>query len=101
MQIKLSNGQSAEITMEEAERIYRELDKMEDGKRMSYRKKTEELMHDSQKELREATGDYPENMGEMFEFAVKHELFGDREETHVMCNFMKLLYAMLQEETHS
>lgn len=100
MQIKLTNGQPAEITADEAERIYRELEKMWD-KKGSYQKKTEELMHNAQKELREATGDYPENMGEMFEFAVKHELFGDREETHVMCNFMKLLYAMLQEETHS
>lgn len=100
MQIKLSNGQSAEIPMDEAERIYRELEKMWD-KKGSYQKKTEELMHTAQKELREATGDYPENMGEMFEFAVKHDLFGDREDTHVMCNFLKLLYAMLQEETHS
>lgn len=101
MQIKLSNGQPGEITMEEAERVHRELEKMNGDKKGSYQKNTETLMHNAQKEIREATGDYPENMSELYEFAVKHELFGDREDTHVMCNFLKLLYAMLQEETHS
>jgi hypothetical protein len=54
------------------------------------------------KELREMTGDHPESLEEMFEFAVKHELFGkSRTVTHLMCNFLKLLFAMLQKETHS
>lgn len=66
-----------------------------------YRHKTEELERHAANEIREMTGDHPEDLKDMFEFAVKHKLFGNRTETHVMCNFLKLLFAMLQKETHS
>lgn len=72
------------------------------GNSAYYRNKTEELAKHAANELREMTGDHPESLEEMFEFAVKHELFGkSRTVTHLMCNFLKLLFAMLQKETHS
>ena len=65
-----------------------------------YAAKTDEVLMDAQRELREATGDYPESLTELFDFAVLHELFGDREDTHIMCNFLKVFYALMQRETH-
>jgi hypothetical protein len=67
-----------------------------------YRMKTEDLIANAQRELREATGDDPEDLGELYEFAVKHKLFGEtRRETHIMCNTLKLMYGLLQQMTHS
>lgn len=71
------------------------------GNAAYYRHKTEELAKHAANELREMTGDDPEDLKDMFEFAVQHKLFGNRAETHKMCNFLKLLFAMLQKETHS
>lgn len=65
-----------------------------------YARKTHEIMVMAQKELREATGDYPEDLGELYDFAVEHELFGDREEAHTMCNFLKVFYCLMQKESH-
>lgn len=61
---------------------------------------THQMLIDAQNELREATKDYPENLQEIFDFAAKHELFGDREETHIVINFLKAFYCLLQKETH-
>ena len=67
-----------------------------------YRMKTEDLIASALRELREATGEYPENMDELFEFVSHHHLFGkDRAETHVMYNVLKLMYGYLQQMTHS
>lgn len=65
-----------------------------------YAEKTHKVMLSAQNELREETGDFPENQKELFEFAVKHGLFGDREDTHIMINFLKVFFCMLQKETH-
>lgn len=71
------------------------------GNSAHYKARTEELMKHAANELHEMTGDMPEDLKEMFEFAVHHKLFGNRAETHIMCNFLKLLFGMLQAETHA
>lgn len=108
MQIKAIDGTIHEIDMAEALRIHHEMNKhtaatgskQHDGAAKHYAEKTHEVTIDAQKELREATGDYPEDLEELYEFAAKHELFGDREDTHIMCNFMKVFFGLMQKETH-
>lgn len=65
-----------------------------------YAAETHNVMLRAQKELREATGDYPEDLDELYEFAAKHKLFGNREDTHIMCNFMKVFFCLMQKKTH-
>lgn len=67
----------------------------------AYAAETHLIMKAALKELREATGDYPEDLEELYEFAAKHELFGDREDTHIMCNFLKVFYCLMQKESHT
>lgn len=109
IQTRTTDGTLVHIPDEEAHRIHREMETRARSHSSShtemgsqhYAAKTQEIMERAQRELREATGDYPENLAELFEFAVKHRLFGGREDTHLMCNFFKLFYALLQEVTHS
>lgn len=109
MQIKTTDGSMVEIDMEEARRIYHEVRKRMPAQRQEhhipgnaegYAAKTHEVMTDAQKELRKATGDYPEDLEELYEFAAKHRLFGGRRDTHIFCNFMKLFFCLMQKETH-
>lgn len=65
-----------------------------------YADATEHMMKAAQNELREETGDYPEDFKELYEFAVKHDLFGDREDVHIMVNYLKVFFCLLQKETH-
>ena len=95
IQVKTADGQIVHLTDEEVKRI-----QMMGGKHATYADTTHQLMLTAQNELREATGDYPEDWDELFEFAVKHALFGDREDTHIMCNFFKVFYCLLQKNTH-
>lgn len=67
----------------------------------SYAENTHLIMVSAAKELREATGYSPKNLEELYEFAAKYELFGDREDTHIMMNFLKLFYCLMQRETHT
>lgn len=90
------NGVHFEISNDEVKRIA----KLGHSPATGYAAKTHEVMMAAQQELREATGDYPEDLEELYEFAAKHELFGDREDTHIMCNFMKVFFGLMQKETH-
>lgn len=101
------NGTGFEITRAEEERIAHMFMQKQGEKHVEphgspqfYAERTRAIMKAAQKELREATGDYPENLNELYEFAAKHELFGDREETHIMCNFLKVFYCLMQRESH-
>ena len=107
MQIKAIDGTTHEISLDEARRIHHEMAKQHAANAQprnaaaeSYAAKTHEIMEAAQNELREATGDYPEDLKELYEFAAKHKLFGDREDTHIMCNFMKVFFCLMQKETH-
>lgn len=94
------NGEKFMIHESEAERIARLVGSHNRGNPALYARKTHEIMEKSQRELREATGDYPEDLDELYDFAVEHDLFGDREETHIMCNFLKVFYCLMQRESH-
>ena len=107
MQVKSIDGTTHEISMDEARRIHHEMAKQHAANAQprntaaeNYAAKTHKIMEAAQNELREATGDYPEDLKELYEFAAKHKLFGDREDTHIMCNFMKVFFCLMQEETH-
>ena len=93
-------GEKVMIPEAEAERIARLVGMHGKSHHGLYARKTHEVLERAQKELREATGDYPEDLGELYEFAVGHDLFGDREDTHIMCNFLKVFYCLMQKETH-
>jgi hypothetical protein len=102
---RTTDGSIVQLPDEEAHRIHREMEartpQPHKGMSAQYATKTRELMRAAQVELDELTGDYPENMMELYDFAVKHELFGDRDDTHLTINFFKVLYALLQGETHA
>ena len=101
MKYKTELGAEVELSHSDMEKIAGMV-KMPSGGPEHYRMKTEDLIAAAQKELRESTGDYPEDLSELFEFAVKHHLFGHtRAETHIMCNTLKLMYGLLQQMTHS
>lgn len=121
MEVTTVDGKKVEIPMSEAHRVHQAMNghtgKAEavplpyiEPKKSSgypwgltsekYAVLTHQMMVDAQNELREATKDYPENLEEIFDFAAKHELFGDREDTHIMVNFLKVFYCLLQKETH-
>lgn len=99
------NGTAFEITKSEEERIAHQFmqknGSAKQGDAAHYAKKTEAILEQAQNELRELTGDYPEDLAELHAFAVKHELFGDREDTHLMCNFLKVFYCLMQRESHN
>ena len=98
------DGHEVEISMDEAKRIaglFATHTGTAPAGRMHYAAKTEELMKKAQEELKEQTGDFPETLEEAFEFAVKHKLFGDRADTHIYCNFFKVMFALLQQHTHN
>jgi hypothetical protein len=103
MKIHTITGHEMEIDDAEAKRIadyVRRNAEEPHTARESYAEKTAELTKDAMKELHEATGYRPKNLDELFEFAVEHDLFGDREETHIYFNFFKVMYGLLQKETH-
>lgn len=106
------NGQKFEITAKEQQRIAAmshlpetvnlpHIEQPAGHNAAAYAAETHLIMKAAQKELREATGDYPEDLEELYEFAAKHELFGDREDTHIMCNFLKVFYCLMQKESHT
>ena len=117
MQVKTIDGTMHEIDAAEARRIYYEVRKhavanhaqhsssenldFHAADAQDYATKTQEIMRAAQKELREATGDYPEDLEELYEFAAKYELFGDREDTHIICNFLKVFYCLMQKKSHT
>ena len=114
MKVKTIDGHEVEIDMDEAKHVHDVMAGNRSGSAPehfrnlhtspganTYAAKTHEVMLDAQNELREATGDYPENLKELYEFAVKYKLFGDREDTHIMCNFLKVFYCLIQKETHT
>lgn len=106
IQVRTVDGTLVHLPDEEAHRIHREMTERGSSEhklsaKTVYAGKTRELMLEAQEELRELTGDYPENLKELYEFAVKHRLFGGREDAHLMCNFLKVMYALLQEKTHA
>lgn len=70
------------------------------GKAAAYAERTEKLLTDAQEELLEAAGEFPEKEKDLFEFAFNHGLFGSRADTHIMINFFKVFYSLLQKETH-
>lgn len=108
MKVTTVDGKEVEIPMSEAHRVHQAMNghtgkveiREEHSPSAKYSALTHQLMKDAQNELREATKDYPENLQEIFDFAVKHELFGDREDTHIMMNFLMVFYCLLQKETH-
>lgn len=65
-----------------------------------YAEKTHAVMVAAAKELREMTGDEPEDLNELYEFAAKHQLFGNRDDTHVFFNFLKVFFCLMQKKTH-
>ena len=98
------NGTAFEITKDEEARIAHQFQKngyVKHGDAAHYAKKTEAILEQAQNELRELTGDYPEDLAELHAFAAKHELFGDGEDTHVMCNFLRVFYCLMQKESHN
>lgn len=108
MKVTTVDGKEVEIPMSEAHRVHQAMNghigkaeiREEHTPSAKYSALTHQLMKDAQKELREETGDLPEDLKELYEFAAKHELFGDREDTHIMMNFLKVFYCLLQKETH-
>ncbi len=98
MKVKALNGVEVEVSPEEIKR-HAEAMGMTSGK-MGYAWATEEVIKNARHELQEMTGDDPEDLNEMFEFAAKHRLFGNRTDTHIMCNFLKLFYGYMQQKTH-
>ena len=100
------NGNKFEISPQELQRLIsaaggaQHVALHEGGSQALYATLTHKLMLAAQNELREETGDFPENEKELYEFAVKHDLFGDREDVHIMINFLKVFYCLLQKETH-
>ena len=100
IQAKTVDGLVVHLTEEEVKRLADHYWEHSGKTATHYAEKTHQIMLDAQSELREATGDFPEDRNELFEFAVKHKLFGDREDTHIMCNFLKVFYALMQRETH-
>lgn len=105
IQARAVDGTMVSIPDEEALRIHREMESRSPAgmtpSARHYASKTREMMENARSELEELTGDSPENLKELYDFAAKHRLFGGREDTHLMCNFFKLFYALLQEVTHS
>ena len=109
MRVKTITGEEVEIDMDQMKKVYDEVARRlqhaanaqpRNAAAENYAAKTHEIMEAAQNELREATGDYPEDLKELYEFAAKHQLFGDREDTHIMCNFMKVFFCLMQKETH-
>lgn len=98
MKVHTTDGLEVEISVDEAKRIHGVM--AGHGNAEKYAAKTAAVLTAAQEELREVTGDFPENLKELYEFAVKHELFGDREATHIVCNFLKVFYGLMQEKTH-
>ena len=98
MKVKALNGVEFEVSPDEIKR-HAEAMGMTFGK-MEYALATEEVIKNARHELQEMTGDDPEDLKEMFEFAAKHRLFGNRTDTHIMCNFLKLFYGYMQQKTH-
>lgn len=102
IQVRAVDGTMVSIPDEEAHRIHREMEARNPGApRAKYISKTKDLMEKAQHELEELTGDSPEDLDELYEFAAKHRLFGGREDTHLMYNYFKVFYALLQEVTHN
>ena len=105
MKVHTIDGKEVEITMDEAKRIHGVMSGKPEAEvhkvpAEHYAATTNLIMQAAQKELREATGDYPEDLEELYEFAAKHRLFGGRRDTHILCNFMKLFFCLMQQETH-
>jgi hypothetical protein len=101
MKIRTTQGVEADVDPAEIKRHAEMMGmKMPGNEKAHYADLTQEVIKRAQNELREMTGDEPEDLKEMFEFAVKHKLFGNRTETHLMCNFLKLFYGLMQQMTH-
>lgn len=100
-QIKTTSGTMVEVDPAEIKRHAEMMGmRMMTGDKIHYAAKTEEVLKRAVNELREQTGDEPEDLKEMYDFAVEHKLFGNRYETHIMCNFLKAFFAFMQKETH-
>lgn len=100
MKVKTIDGTEVEISMDEAKKVHAAM-AGHTPRAEHYAALTEEIMKAAQEELREATGDFPEDLKELYEFAAKHELFGNREGTHIFCNFFKVFYCLMQKKTHT
>ena len=98
MKVKALNGVEVEVSPDEIKR-HAEAMGMTSGK-MGYAWATEEVIKNARHELQKMTEDDPEDLEEMFEFAAKHHLFGNRTDTYIMCNFLKLFYGYMQQKTH-
>ena len=99
-QIKTTSGAIVEVDPAEIKRHAEMMGMVMNKEKIHYAAKTEEVLKRAVNELREQAGDEPEDLKEMYEFAVKHKLFGSRAETHIMCNFLKAFFAFMQKETH-
>ena len=101
MKIKTLQGTEADVDPAEIKRHAEMMGmKMPGSEKAQYADSTHEVISHAMNELREMTGDEPEDLKEMFEFAVEHRLFGNRTDTHIMCNFLKLFHCYMQQETH-
>jgi hypothetical protein len=101
MKIRTTQGVEADVDPAEIKRHAEMMGmKMPGNEKAHYADLTQEVIKRAQNELREMTGDEPEDLKDMFEFAVKHKLFGNRTETHLMCNFLKMFYGLMQQMTH-
>jgi hypothetical protein len=94
MKVHSVDGREFEISAEEIKRVAGM-----HGSTAEHQNSTAAIMHAAQKELREATGDFPETLEELYEFAAVHRLFGNRTYTHIMCNFLKVFFCMMAEKT--
>ena len=99
-QVKTISGAIVEVDPAEIKRHAESMGMIMNKEKIHYAAKTEEVLKRAVNELREQTGDEPEDLKEMYEFAVEHKLFGNRAETHIMCNFLKAFFAFMQKETH-
>lgn len=99
--IKTNTGAIVHVDDDEIMKAHHELNKAKTAMPSArYAAQTQKVVEDALDELQEMTGDYPEDMEELFEFAVKFDVFGDREDTHLAFNFFKVFFGMLQEATH-